>query len=319
MKKTLAFLLALMLVAALTACSEPSPEKDPNAAPNEPESAAPSEEEVQPPQLKSFTLKIEDGRLYILYPDGCPDENVDYYDIAFDNAVLMKLDSGVLEADLTAIDLSSYDTVTVGVTAWETVMNLSFSECIDYEVPIPEPVVLTAPAVSVAVYADRAVLTVQHAEGAKLYEIYVNGVLCREIPCTGEDAVTYSIEPSRVNAGTNEVYVRAVDGAGASEQSETLTVEKLADPEYHATGTGVEVIWGDVEHAQGYALYMEDDTYIATMELSGHYDFAHLFSEEGFYMCQIQAVADGCMSSKKCGIPVMIGDVGGPIGQPTGE
>ena len=93
-----------------------------------------------------------------------------------------------------------------------------------------------------------------------------------------------------------------------------MTTGKLANPIYHSTGTGVELLHGDVENAQGYLIYGDAGKHLATMELGGTYDFSGLYTKEGFYMGYIQAYAQGWMSSEKCGIPIMIGGNGGPVG-----
>ena len=114
--------------------------------------------------------------------------------------------------------------------------------------------------------------------------------------------------------GLSEIYVRAFNAAGYSESSEIVITGKLANPIYHSTGTGVELLQGDVENAQGYLIYGDDGKLLAAMELGGTYDFSGIYTKEGFYMGYIQAYGEGWMSSEKCGIPIMIGGNGGPVG-----
>jgi hypothetical protein len=114
--------------------------------------------------------------------------------------------------------------------------------------------------------------------------------------------------------GIHTITIFAENEYVSSDISNAVTVGKLANPEYHATGTGVEFPWGDVENAQGYIIYDENGDYLSTIELGGTYDFSDLYTEDGFYFPYIQAYADGWISSEKCGIPVSIGSNGGPIG-----
>ena len=316
MKKILMLLLAMILAFALVACAENAPHQEQTQPTNE----TPSEEdvlydeEIQEPELKHFDLSIENGCLYVVYEDGQPDENVGHYDLLFSNHALMDQVSGTTEIDLSNVDLSDFDFVDIEVTAWDTTMCHSLSNMITYEVPKPVIEIPAIPTIAAVVYGEYAELSIQQVEGAEHYEIYINGNYCNSAYNNGEDIVIYTISPISVEVGLNEVFVCAANSAGASEYSETVTVGKLADPIYHSTGTGVEVIAGDVENAQGYALYGDDGAFIATMELSGSYDFSSLYTEGGFYMCAIQAVAEGWMSSQKCGIPVMVGDSEGPTG-----
>ena len=116
--------------------------------------------------------------------------------------------------------------------------------------------------------------------------------------------------------GENTIIICAHNDVLYSPDSNTIVVGKLATPEDFilATGTGIELPWGDVENAQGYIIYGEDGEYLATIGLGGTYDFSNLYTEDGFYFPYIQAYADGWISSEKCGIPVSIGASGGPIG-----
>ena len=52
----------------------------------------------------------------------------------------------------------------------------------------------------------------------------------------------------------------------------------------------------------------QPDTPDAPADTPLHYD------TDGFYLPHIQAYTEGFISSQKCGIPVMIGSNGGPIG-----
>ena len=167
----------------------------------------------------------------------------------------------------------------------------------------------STPTISIASENGTVVLTIDAVDAADKYEIYINGICIAET-----SSLSYTIGAHDVNVGTNEVYVRAYNEAGYSDNSATVITGKLADPQYHATGTGVEFLWGDVENAEGYIIYGDDGEYLATIPLGGTFDFADIYTESGFYFPYIQAYADKWISSEKCGIPVTIGDNGGPIG-----
>jgi hypothetical protein len=166
-----------------------------------------------------------------------------------------------------------------------------------------------APVLSVTVTAETATLTVEPQQGVQRYDVTVNGVLRSSFSGT-----TYTVQDNLIAVGVNEICVRAVTDVGESPDSNAVTVGRLADPQYHATGTGVEFLWGDVPNAQGYIIYGDDGAYLATIGLGETYDFAYLYTADGFYFPYIQAYAEGFISSQKCGIPVMIGSNGGPIG-----
>lgn len=178
-------------------------------------------------------------------------------------------------------------------------------------VAMNECVVPATPSIHIQTNSDKAVLTITPNGGAAGYEIYINGHCY-----TDTTETTYTIPTGWLEVGLNEVWVRAHNSAGYSENSNVATTGKLGNPEIHATGTGFEFLWGDVENAQGYIIYGDDGNYLATIGLGESYDFASLYTEDGFYFPYIQAYADGWISSEKCGIPVSIGSNGGPIGNP---
>lgn len=174
-----------------------------------------------------------------------------------------------------------------------------------YELPT-----LSAPSlISLTVNDGIGRITFTAVEGATGYRIYTNG---NSHYVTGE--LTYTITPDMLMAGENEIWVEAYNDQTISPESNRMTVGQLAVPEYHATGTGVEFPWGDVEHADGYIIYGDDGEYLTTIGLGESYDFSHIYTEDGFYFPYIQAYGEGWISSVKAGIPVSIGDNGGPIG-----
>ena len=263
-------------------------------------------EDVPAVELKPFELSIEEGVLFISYPDGEMDENVDYYEVCINQISLWERISGT-ELDLNAYDLSAVEQFFVEVYAVREEGSVSMCASFTYDVPQPE--IPMAPAVSLTAVEDTLILTIDPVAGAEGYEIFINGV------CAGNvSEPTYTIRGYQLEVGKAEVYVCAYNRSGSSGPSETLFTGKLANPQYHATGTGVELLWGDVENAQGYIIYGDDGAYLATIGLGGSYDFSTIYTTEGFYFPSIQAYADGWMSSEKCGIPVMIGNAGGPIG-----
>ncbi|MBO5741173.1 MAG: sigma-70 family RNA polymerase sigma factor [Bacteroidaceae bacterium] len=176
-----------------------------------------------------------------------------------------------------------------------------------------EPVSLATPYITIDINSENAVLTINPVQGATRYRIHINGH--RDYLITG---TTYIITRDMLNDETEDgihtITIFAENEYVSSDISNAVTVGKLANPEYHATGTGVDLPWGDTENAQGYIIYDENGDYLATMELGGSYDFSDLYTEDGFYFPYIQAYADGWISSEKCGIPVSIGSNGGPIG-----
>ena len=170
---------------------------------------------------------------------------------------------------------------------------------------------LSAPQITVEISGEKAVITIAPVEGATGYEMRINGNHTGDYDNT---QTSLTISADMLDEGENTVIVCAYNGVVYSPDSNTVIVGKLANPQYHATGTGVDLPWGDVENAQGYIIYDENGEYLATMEPGGTYDFSNLYTEDGFYFPYIQAYADGWISSEKCGIPVSIGSNGGPIG-----
>ncbi len=181
-------------------------------------------------------------------------------------------------------------------------------------VVLKEPVTaLDTPAISVSVDGETAVVDITPVDGATGYRVYINGNCAIDRLCDTPN-VSFTISAGMLEIGENTVYVCAYADAITSADSNVVTVGRLGEPQYHATGTGVEFLWGDVENAQGYIIYGDDGEYLTTIGLSGTYDFSELYTEDGFYFPYIQAYADGWISSEKCGIPVSIGSNGGPIG-----
>ena len=206
-------------------------------------------------------------------------------------------------------DAPSVETVEDIMTDTEKTEETEYAAETETAVLTEAPTAPIAPTISLISENGGVILEIEAVDHADMYEIYINGV------CVIETSdLLYSIEANRVNVGANEIYVRALNEVGYSENSSVVTTGKLADPQYHATGTGVEFPWGDVENADGYMIYGDDGAYLTTIPLGGTYDFADLYTEEGFYIPHIQAYADGWISSEKCGIPVIIGSHGGPTG-----
>ena len=188
------------------------------------------------------------------------------------------------------------------------------TETEETEETVDEPITTapSAPAISIETNSENAVLTIDPVDGAEGYDIYVNGACINTTTDT-----TFTIGKDSVNIGVNEVYVCARNTYGTSESSNVVTTGKLADPMYHATGTGVEFLNGDVENAEGYIIYGDDGEVLTTIGLGETFDFADIYTEDGFYFPQIQAYGEGWISSEICGIPVSIGEGGAPIGYPA--
>ena len=176
-----------------------------------------------------------------------------------------------------------------------------------------EVVSLTAPYITVAIDTESATLSISQVKGATGYEIRINGSHMGDVRYNTPQ-ISITLTADMLREGENTIIVCAYNDAVVSPDSNTVTVGKLANPEYLATGTGVDLPWGDPENAQGYIIYDEKGEYLAQMELGGTYDFSDLYMEDGFYFPYIQAYAYGWISSEKCGIPVSIGSNGGPIG-----
>ena len=193
---------------------------------------------------------------------------------------------------------------------WQVDVDFCFLCGRTLENPLP---VLEAPDISVAVNYSMATVNISPVEGATGYEMRINGNHMGD-GRYDTTTTTITITNDMLAEGENTIVICALNDALYSPDSNTIVVRKLANPEYHATGTGIEFPWGDVENAQGYIIYGEDGEYLATIGLGESYDFASLYTEDGFYFPYIQAYADGWISSEKCGIPVSIGSNGGPIG-----
>lgn len=265
------------------------------------------------PELKDFNLSITDNVINITYPDGGEDDFVEYY-------TLFIPDLGVEERFTdTVFDLSMYDFGDItnayievyawNETQWSTIQHSLYYNTVSGEGRLPATEVPAVPEISIVTNADEAVLTINPAEEAVYYAIIING---NWIDTTYE--TTYRITPDRINEGLNEVCVSAHNEIGSSENSNTVTTGKLAEPQFQATGTGVEMTWGDVENAEGYKIYGNDGKYLTSIGLGGSYDFASDYTAYGFYFPSIQAYAEGWMSSAKSGIPVTIEDPNGGSG-----
>lgn len=176
-----------------------------------------------------------------------------------------------------------------------------------------EPVSLSAPYITIEITGETAIVNISPVEGATGYEMRINGNHMGD-GRYDTTTTTITITNDMLAEGENTIIICAHNDVLYSPDSNTIVVGKLANPEYHATGTGIEFPWGDVENAQGYIIYGEDGEYLATIGLGESYDFASLYTEDGFYFPYIQAYAEGWLSSEKCGIPVSIGSNGGPIG-----
>jgi hypothetical protein len=174
-----------------------------------------------------------------------------------------------------------------------------------------EETVPEAAVISIVANEENALLQITPVEGAEGYVIFINGA-CRY----STDATSYTIDRYQLNYGMNEIYVQAYNGVGYAADSNVVTVGRLADPDFYATGTGVEFRWGDVENAQGYIIYGDDGQYLTTIGLGENYDFAYLYTEDGLYFPYVQAYAEGWISSEREGVPVSIGSHGGPVGSP---
>ena len=174
---------------------------------------------------------------------------------------------------------------------------------------------LEAPVISITVDGETAIVTITPVEGAIGYEMRING---NHMGDGRYDTTTATITVTRdmLAEGENTIVICAYNHDLYSPDSNAITVGKLTDPEYLVTGTGIEFPWGDVEHAQGYMIYGEDGEYLATIGLGEGFDFASIYTEDGFYFPYIQAYAEGWISSQKCGIPVSVGSNGGPVGTP---
>lgn len=255
-------------------------------------------------EFRPFFLEVNNGDLYIVY-DGEVDPDVSNYKVTIEElGVEVYLYDTVI--DLNAFDLNGLSEVTVNVCGMYDEIIDGYANSITYKaLTAPE-----VPGISVEVTSDFATLIIDPVENADYYDVFINGSCYCSVYET-----TYALPTGwELNAGINEIYVCAVNRVGSSDNSEIVTVGKLADPVYHATGTGVELPWGDVENAQGYIIYGDDGEYLTTIGLGESYDFSEHYTEDGFYFPQIQAYADGWISSEKCGIPVSIGSNGGPIG-----
>lgn len=182
--------------------------------------------------------------------------------------------------------------------------------CMDEPVPT-----LEAPVISVAVNGETVIVSISPVEGATGYEMRINGNHMGD-GRYDTTTTTITITNDMLAEGENTIIICAHNDVLYSPDSNTIVVGKLSTPEgyIHATGTGIEFPWGDVENARGYIIYGEDGEYLATIGLGESYDFSSIYTEDGFYFPYIQAYADGWISSEKCGIPVSIGSNGGPIG-----
>ena len=176
--------------------------------------------------------------------------------------------------------------------------------------PLPT---LDAPTISIVVNGDSATVSISAVDGATGYAIRINGNHMGDgrYDTTGG---SITVTSDMLAAGENTITAWAYTDTLMSPDSNTLTVGKLDAPIIHATGTGVEIIVGDVENAEGYMIYDEDGKYIATIGLSGSYDLSGYYnSADGLYLPMICAYADGWISSEKINFPVFFGD-NAPIG-----
>lgn len=259
---------------------------------------------TEPIELKDFNLEIADGILHIFYPDGEMDPHVDYYEIHIGELGITEKISGT-EFDLNPYGIDSPSEIVIEVLGVNEKNAAAVGNWVFYQVlKIP-----AVPTVSISTNRENAILTITPVDGAEGYEIYINGV---RVSVTNE--TTFIANSSLIKVGLNELSVRAYNKAGHSDLSNPVTTGKLEPPTYHATGTGIEFLWGDVANADGYIIYGDDGAYLTTIGLSEPYDFAPIYTADGFYFPYIQAYADGWISSEKAGIPVSIGSNGGPIG-----
>ncbi len=159
-----------------------------------------------------------------------------------------------------------------------------------------DPVVVAAAPVISVKCDDKIVLNVGAADGADYYLIYFNGNVISDT-LGGSFDLTHYIR----QAGSYEVYVTAVNSAGESEPSNVVTVGKLAEPEFYIehenNQNSISFPYGDVENAEGYIIYREDGSVLATIPLGGTFDFNTVYTAAGTYLPTIQAYANGWISS----------------------
>ena len=166
------------------------------------------------------------------------------------------------------------------------------------------------PVFTMTVTGEAVQIDITPAAGIDGYTVWVNDTY----QIAGTSNTTITIASEKFDAGQSKISVQAYNQAGSSPMADAGTVGKLEDPVCHATGTGIEFIWGDVANAEGYIIYGDDGAYLATIGLGETVDFAGIYTVDGFYFPGLRAYADGWLNSDKCGIPVSIGSNGGPIG-----
>lgn len=173
------------------------------------------------------------------------------------------------------------------------------------ESPVDPVAVAAAPVISVK-SDSNVILTIGAVEGADVYLVYFNGEVIRDTIDSSFDLTGYIRQ-----AGSYEVYVTAVNGAGESEPSNVVTVGKLSEPQFNIEHENdqnfISFPNGDVENAEGYIIYKEDGSVLTTIPVGGTFDFNTVYTTAGTYMPTIQAYADGWISSDMVYVWVFVG------------
>ena len=165
-----------MMVFSVTACGT----GEGNSAEQTPEIGQTSEvEQTTQIELKPFELRVEDGILSIIYPDGKKDENVDYYEVYINQLSLMdRVYSTEVNLNELKAELVAFEHIFVEVYAVNEERALVISNSVSYDMQKTEEEtseeettkaveIPAVPTVSIVTNSDHAVLTIEPVDERK--------------------------------------------------------------------------------------------------------------------------------------------------------